>query len=263
MIFDPNQSNRLVGAHAELYSDSVGMMLDVYRECMADDDPESYWSFGVALFDGLQWQQQLALLAQVSKCVLEGTGAPEQWNALEKASYLAVYRNVYQQLEIEQDLSEMDPALNEFLFKDDDFDFDDSDNDSDDLSDSEESVEGDEDEHSWTELISAAYVEKGVREGLAAESLQAVPGIDADDEEALVHWNELLDGLADQFLDDRDFEMAPTLMDADPEVASEIKKALGIAPDYFIETADEPSDAEVANLFRELAALVGVADLRD
>ena len=82
--------------------------------------------------------------------------------------------------------------------------------------------------------------------------------IDPDSEDDLRHWQSLLESLADHILDDRDFEMESTLMDADPAIASLIKKELGIKPDYFVETAEEPTDAIVPRLFRELAELAGL-----
>nr|WP_095736707.1 hypothetical protein [Rhodopirellula sp. SM50] len=257
MIFDPNESHQLTGTHAALYRESLGVMLDVFREALFDGSENyvSIWSFGVTLFDELHWQQQLSLLLSVSRCALNGSGDPEKWSALEKASFYAVYRNVLSYLEIERDLERMDASEMEYTLDEDELDLEDDDE-CDDYDDGGD--EGEEDEQSWQELITAAYQEKCLREGLTPEEIEAYLRYTPDGDGDLQHWFSLLESLADQTLDDRDFEMAATLMDADPEIATVIKTQLGIQPDYFIATADEPSSEAVSEMFQELAELAGV-----
>ncbi len=102
MIFDPYESRRLTGTHASLYRESLRLMLDIYQEGLRDSHSiDHIWVFGVQLFDQLQQSQQMALLITVSNCVLNGVGDSEEWSASEKAAFYAVYRNVYQQLEME------------------------------------------------------------------------------------------------------------------------------------------------------------------
>jgi hypothetical protein len=255
MIMDPFQSRRLTGKHALLYRESLGMMLDVFRDCLFDGDDRTHWVFEVALFDGLLWKQQICYLARVSMCVLEGPGDPEEWSAIEKAAFYAVYHNVYQQLEIERDLGSMDAKAIQAVFSDKDLDLDDEEQDP---------TEFDDDyDLSWEEMIAAAYREKCQEDGLTLEEIESHLQLDPDGDNDLFHWHALLESLADQILDDRDFEMAPTLMDADPAIASMIKKELGITPDYFVETADEPLDAMVPRLFQELSELAGLPPLDD
>ena len=259
MIFDPNESHQLTGTHAALYRESLGVMLDVFREALFDgsEDYVSIWSFGVTLFDELHWQQQLSLLLSVSRCALNGSGDPQDWSALEKASFYAVYRNVLSYLEIERDLEQMDASEMEYTLDEDELDLEDDDE------YDEGGDEGEEDEQSWQELITAAYQEKCLREGLAPEEIEEYLQFTPDGNGDLQHWFSLLESLADQTLDDRDFEMAATLMDADPEIASVIKTQLGIQPDYFIATADEPSSEVVSQMFQELARLAGVPAVDD
>ncbi|MCS7465926.1 hypothetical protein NZK35_04475 [Stieleria sp. ICT_E10.1] len=258
VIFDPNESHQLTGTHAALYRESLGVMLDVFREALFDgsEDYVSIWSFGVTLFDELHWQQQLSLLLSVSRCALNGSGDPEEWNALEKASFYAVYRNVLSYLEIERDLERMDASEMDYTLGEGGLDLEDDDDDYDDYD--EGGDEGEEDAQSWQELITAAYQEKCLREGLTPEEIEAYLRFTPDGDGDLQHWFSLLESLADQTLDDRDFEMAATLMDVDPEIATVIKTELGIQPDYFIATADEPSSEAVSEMFQELAQLAGV-----
>ncbi|WP_182865968.1 hypothetical protein [Stieleria mannarensis] len=254
MIFDPYESHKLTGKHAALYRESLGTMVDVFRESRAEGDEDyiSIWSFGVTLFDTLRWRQQLALLLSVSQCVLNGSGDPEKWDALEKAAFYAVYRNVLTHLEIERDMDCMEASGRGFSFPDDDPDLADLD----DCDEEEEERDGN--EQSWHELIVGAYQEKCLQEGLSPQEIERYLHYESDNNGDLHHWHSLLERLADQILDDRDFEMASTLMDADPEIASVIKMQLGIPRDYFLSTAAEPNDAAVEQMFRDLILLAGL-----
>lgn len=254
MIFDPYESRRLTGTHAALYRESLCLMLDIYQEGLRDSHSlDHIWTFGVQLFDELQQCQQMALLITVSNCVLNGVGDSDEWSASEKAAFYAVYRNIYQQLEMERDMDAMDAASMAMPYANLDFDLD--------LGGFEEAEEADEDEYapegelSWRETIATAYREKCEEEGLSAEEISEYLETDEAEGEDLDHWDAILDSLADQILDDRDFEMASILMDGDPEIVGAIKKELGIKPDYFVETVSEP-DNGVA-IFNELAVLAG------
>ncbi|MCO8121892.1 hypothetical protein NHH03_09105 [Stieleria sp. TO1_6] len=248
MIWDPNETATLVGKHAELYRESLAAMLDVLQEYYCEADNDLIWSYGVQLFDDLQWQQQLELLVRVSKAALAGQGDPEQWNSLEKAAFYAVYRNVEVLMEIDEEIKNIDPNSLELPFKDDD----------DDEIPEWEDAEFDDGGTSWRDLIADAYREKCLRDGLSDEEIESILEVHPDCENDSAHWYDLLEGLADEVLDDRDFEMASTLMDIDPDLASVTKELLGITSDYFVQTMGEPDPEQVIALFEELAELAGI-----
>lgn len=254
MIFDPYESRRLIGTHAALYRESLRVMADIFHEGVMDEENfDPTWTFGVLMFDELDWRQQMQLLISVSHSALSGVGDPDDWNALEKAAFYAVYRNIYHNLEIERDLYGLDEASIAMTFADPDLDL----GEFEEAYEAEDAEEGEDDERTWREMISGAYREKCQNEGLEPEEIEEYLATDEEEGDDLDHWNSILESLADQLLDDRDFEMASTLMDADPEIAAVIKKELGIKPDYFLETASDPDKDSAPRLFRELAALVG------
>lgn len=255
VIFDPYESRQLTGTHAELYRESLRLMVDIFSEGVSDHehyDPD--WAFGVMMFDELHWQQQMRLLISVSQCALDGLGDCEEWSALEKAAFYAVYQNIYQHLEIERDMNSLDGASITSSLEDSELGLGDLD------SEYDLFEETDAFEPSWREMISRAYREKCEREGLDSEEIDEYLLTDEEEGEDLGHWASILESLADHILDDRDFEMASTLMDADPEIADAIKRELGIKQDYFIETVPDPQEGNVGELFSELSRLAGIPD---
>ncbi|MCA9138596.1 MAG: hypothetical protein KDB00_17615 [Planctomycetales bacterium] len=251
MCYDPYESRLLTGTHAALYRESLCLMLDIYQEGLREREHfDHIWVFGVQMFDELQQSQQMALLITVSNCVLNGAGDSDDWSASEKAAFYAVYRNIYQQLEMERDMRALDAASMPTPYADLEFDLD-----SGGFEDVEDDIYSPAGELSWREMIAKAYREKCHNEGLSDEEIDEYLATDDEEGEDLEHWDSILDSLADQILDDRDFEMAGMLMDGDPEIVDIIKKELGIKQDYFVETVSEP-DTEAANrLFSELAVL--------
>jgi hypothetical protein len=257
MIFDPYASRKLTGKHAMLYRESIGTMLDVFCECRHGRDGESIWSFGVALFDELEWRQQLRLLIGVSDCVLDGKGDPNQWNALEKAAFYAVYHNVYQQLEIERDLGNIDAAALERSFDLEELDDIEIGDDLDNLAHELDEACGDE-ELSWRELITEAFREMCLADEMMDEEIDESIRCDCEEDESLRHWRKLLDRLADQILDEHEFKTQSTCSDATHETAAGPKPSLEIHPKDDAETIGEPNDLAVASMFQKLADLAGV-----
>lgn len=61
-------------------------------------------------------------------------------------------------------------------------------------------------------------------------------------------WNEVLEGLADRILWDRDYLMFSTLADVEPAQSNSLKRTLGIAGDFFTSVADDPTCEHVQHL---------------
>jgi hypothetical protein len=69
-------------------------------------------------------------------------------------------------------------------------------------------------------------------------------------------WELQIELLADRILWDRDYELADTLMDVDPDAATEQKQFLGISDDYFSAIAPDISDQEFAAVLQSLREMV-------
>ncbi|MCC9601399.1 hypothetical protein LOC67_12660 [Stieleria sp. JC731] len=249
MIYDPYQSRKLTGPHAELYARSLGVMLDVFRDCFAHPDDDQHWQFGVHLFDSLDWSTKLTLLLKVSRFALLGKGDAHDWGALEKAACFSVYQHVYQQLEIESDLIDLEnrsrcaPIWPE--------------------SGNQESLDQTEccaEILKWKQLIREAYREDAVRDGADDDEIQYMLAEEDDDE--LRYYFSIIDVLANRLVDDRDFELAPSFMDVDPEIGFIVKESLGISGDYFIQASDATSIEVALQTFDQLADLAGTSRLQ-
>ncbi len=91
----------------------------------------------------------------------------------------------------------------------------------------------------WRDLVLAAYreVEEDWEEPLPE------PTCDDPDE-----WSVLIDVLAEWILWDYDFDMEDCFLDSDPVVAEAKMKEMGIARDYYLQPAPDPSDAELEGI---------------
>jgi hypothetical protein len=88
----------------------------------------------------------------------------------------------------------------------------------------------------WRQLVLAAcrQVEEGCEESLPEPS--------CDD---LDEWGFLIDVLADWILWDSDFDMEDCFLDGNPAEGQQKMKELGIARDYYIQVAPDPSEEEL------------------
>ncbi|MDM4018385.1 hypothetical protein [Roseiconus lacunae] len=252
MIYDPYQPQKLTGRHAELYCKSLALMLDSFRDCFQRPEEDLVWTFGVRLFDGLGWREKLMLLLKVSKLALLGEGDIHEWGALEKAACFSVYHHVFQQLEIERDVLNMDMRSRSERVWIDPGD-----------EEAEEAAFALDEMARWKLLIEEAYAEDARQEGVEDDEIQSILEHPEDEEDDLNHYYSLIDLLAGRLIDDRDFEMADTFLDLDPDVASELKSTMGISDDYFIQMADDAPIEKDHETFDALAKLAGAVKLND
>jgi hypothetical protein len=109
-------------------------------------------------------------------------------------------------------------------------------------------IEPTETPQSWRDLILAAY-----RQAAGKEEVQ-LPSPSCDDFE---EWNLLLECLEECILWDHDYAMGNVFLDADPAVSREEMKCMGIAEDYYLELAPDPTDEELERIRGTLRALTG------
>src|SRR5258707_520412 len=82
--------------------------------------------------------------------------------------------------------------------------------------------------------------------------------VPAGTSEAGATWDYLIEDLASRILwEDGDYEMAADFIDEEPEERMAKMAAMGIAPDYFIDIAPDPTDAELESIRCELMELTG------
>jgi len=69
-------------------------------------------------------------------------------------------------------------------------------------------------------------------------------------------WSFVLDLMADRHLPDRDYEMAPRFLDADPENAAPVRAVMGIDDSYFSAVVDDVSPQEATAMIDRIRQLI-------
>jgi hypothetical protein len=95
----------------------------------------------------------------------------------------------------------------------------------------------------WRQMVAEAAA--------ASDNVDEVPEMISDDK---VEWDTIVEGLTDDVLPDRDFEIECQL-DADPDASRELQETMGISENYHTAVPQDPSGAEL-NLY--LDALKGL-----
>lgn len=175
----------LTGAEARLFRIGLGklsFLIDTVGCIESGSEP----------FERLSGEQQIFILARISRSLLDPEVEPENVNAITEASIYAVYRAIQVSLLVE------------------------------------------------VEMGDSQYLRNAVAEAYGQHS---PPPASAYDEAS---WEEAVEAVADQILDDRDWQMENHLCDANPDEAARVKRAMGCDDAYFTEIAPEPTDAELA-----------------
>ncbi|QDT62152.1 hypothetical protein SV7mr_46990 [Stieleria bergensis] len=223
----PYGDRSLTGEEAILVRQSIAVMVEELANCReTEEDP---WEYGVEMFDVLSWQQQLALINDLARALLQDTLDVVARTGVADAGVAAIYHNVYQQIELEIELEPFTPIPMR---------------------------------HRWRQFVLNAYRDNEYDEVIERET--RIPAYDAETGEVVSDfdvdvnctdpdsWNWLIDSLADRVLCDRDYEMVNVLIDAPPEDAKVMREALGIDADYYIAIAPDPSDQQIDVLFDSL-----------
>lgn len=103
----PSGDRYLVGEEAEIVRDSLAAMLQELASCRETE--ESPWEYGIALFDDLTWQQQLAVLNRLAVSLLQETDQTLELSGINEAAVAAIYQNIFQQIELEIELHTVSP----------------------------------------------------------------------------------------------------------------------------------------------------------
>lgn len=161
------------------------------------------WEYGVTLFDELSVSQRLVLLELVATYLFTDTPEPLDLTAANESVIGAVFEHIRSQVE-----GEIDSC--------------------------------DENETQWRSLVLAAYVEVAGDEKLDDdEEGFPLPTVTNPDPSA---WGDLVEGLADNILWDRDYEMEDLFLDESPEKSQWMKAHLGIDEDYYSSAAPDAAN---------------------
>lgn len=218
----------LTGAEADLFRASVDSLVDWIS--VAQDSPEDLeFISGIDLFDTLANTQKLALLCEAARFLLTETPETLPLTATNEAVIGAVFEHLRQMVRYEVDDQRFSNQAEM-----DDF----------------------ETSESWRLLILLArdYVNsQPLDDGEIGEPDELPLSVHSTD---MDNWDLQIEFLADRILWDRDYELADTLMDVDPDAAAEQRQFLGISEDYFSAIAPDVNEEELEDVIRVLREMV-------
>ncbi|MEM7316898.1 MAG: hypothetical protein AAF497_27520 [Planctomycetota bacterium] len=173
---------------------------------------ESGYYTGVAFFDDLEPKQQLAMILHVGESLLESRETPEL-TAVREATVYALFRCLFGAIHNEITDEEFDNFP----------------------------------QRRWRQLTLATRRELDLHydDGEPPE----LPAPDCND---LDTWEFLTEGLADEILWDRDFEMGYLVEDEDPDNAQVLKQILDIGDDYYTDVSPDPTDDQLLEIHERL-----------
>ena len=209
--------------HAAVFRDAASCLSDFVGW---EEWQEESGDMGIAVFDNLsQSQKQVAILI-VSKALLDPNVDPPTVTAALAATVDAIYCQVECLVEMECD-------------RDDD----------------EASEAG---ETSIRQMLLEAVAETNywqeVNDGRGPDDEPITPL--SPDSDALDRWNDLIESLRTNILEDYDFEMDGDIADMAPEQAVEIKKLMNINPDYFVAVVEDPGPEQLEQIRTEIRQLL-------
>lgn len=176
------------------------------------------WVYGISVFDDLTWTQRLFTLDLVATHLLTDTESFLELTAVNEATVGILFEHVRAEVGIECDSP-------------------------------------DESGSSWRDLVMQAYLQTAEPEDVAIDQAaganQYAPRSPHDVNRG--RWDNIIEGLADHILWDRDYEMAGSFLDLAPDHAESMKAHLGIESDYYSSPGiDASSSQEVAGVFDQL-----------
>jgi hypothetical protein len=99
----------LDGAEAELVTAAIG---DMWRQLEEDQDSDDPWTWGLAIFDGLQWEQKTVQLAAVGGALLKTEVSAMPLTAVNEATVGVIFEHIRQSVQVEIDTSmDIDESL--------------------------------------------------------------------------------------------------------------------------------------------------------
>jgi hypothetical protein len=88
----------LEGAEARLVAAAV---VDMWMQLEQDEDSDDPWTWGVPIFDSLQWEQKIVQLAAVANALLQRDVSPMPLHAINEAPIGALFEHVRQSVQFE------------------------------------------------------------------------------------------------------------------------------------------------------------------
>jgi len=185
---------------------------------------------GIVAYDSLTISQRIALLHDVATYLLTDTDKVLALSAELEAAVAAIFVEIRDQVAIEINFP---------------------------------SIDDNQIGPTWRTLVRAAYVSafadaigdhyQSSDSGELPPSSQNLPSPQSRD---IGQWEFLIESLSDAILWDRDFEMADSFLDDDPDVSQHRQRLLGIDDEYFTSIAHDPRPDEVYRLVSRTREIV-------
>lgn len=205
----------LDGAEAHLLRELVHYLLDQIMVGIEINEPHRT---DVPIFDALQPTQQLVMLYQVARGLLDANAEPVALTAINEGAIYAVFCELRSLIEIEIDFERLgEPPDNTLRTA---------------------AVEAWSQHHLWS-------LEEGDEEMIPDCSSANVD-----------HWAWFVELIADQILWDRDFDLDGIVADIQPEKANQMKAQLGIQQDYYSTVAPDVMDVDINDIRDMIRKLV-------
>jgi hypothetical protein len=220
-MWSTSQGKRvLTEAEWALFRVGVERLVDFIAD---EEQPLGLSGTDIDVFDELQPEQRLALLADVAQALRDPAVPPPPLTAANEATVAAVFASIRQALE-------METAPPDY---------------------------GTRPSHVVRSLLLAVAAE------LADEWAELLEDLPTVTEQNIDKWDWLLEEIEYRILWDRDFEMGDTFLDQPPEASRGLGQLTGIDRDYFTAVPREPDEAGMAMVRQTLARLLGRPDPDD
>lgn len=218
----------LEGSEALLVRETIASLVDwiAFSEAQGDEFCGLDFVSGIGIFDALEGTQKLVLIDQAARYLLSPTDEVLPLNAMSEAVVGVIFEHLRQQVRTEIDMQRF--------------------GDEEDFSS---------DAWSWREQIRQtrlSLMDPGDDDPYACED--SVPPLASSTD--MSDWDLQIELLADRILWDRDYELADSLLDADPDSAQLHRSSLGISDDYFSAVAPDMLETKVEEMLTGLRQFV-------
>ena len=217
----------LSGDEAALISRAIAEMITALGMRVHEDFEEFATDCisGIGIYDACTPSQRIGLLHQVANYLLCDTETALPLNALTDATVAAVFAEIRDQVVIEIKLGHQDPVP---------------------------TIERPETERlsrpTWRQMVLSAHLNCFDQRYEQEEGVEEAWFPEINCEESRV-WEGLINELSELILWDRDFELAETFLDLDPNISKHRRRLLGIDDHYF---SAVPQDLEADSVFQVL-----------